>query len=152
MGENKMRLALPVMTAALFMISSANSASAQNVQKLVGTWVGTTHSYMVGSDGNLPVGGGTWENPKPFAANMEIKILKQDERRFMGEFTIGNKPQGGFIGVLSVDGKEFAAITERGEAWGRVIGRNKLSVCYSNLPGPKSPNTSVGCTDIRRKK
>jgi hypothetical protein len=152
MGENKMRLASPVITAALLMISSVNSASAQNVQKLVGTWVGTTHSYMVGSEGNLPVGGGTWENPKPFAANMEIKILKQDERRFMGEFTIGNKPQGGFIGVLSVDGKEFAAITERGEAWGRVIGRNKLSVCYSNLAGPKSPNTSVGCTDIRRKK
>lgn len=133
-------------------ILAPTGVMAGDIPNVIGTWKGKTHSIMVGQAGSLPAGGGTWEKPLLFENDLVIEITNQEGRRFWGRHSVGGKPQGGFIAVIAVDGKEYAAIDEDGSSWGSFDGADRIRVCYTNVDSPKSKNSVVGCTAVERQK
>ena len=137
------------------LVISAACASADSVPNLVGKWMGTTHSIMVGESDSLPSGGGTWEKPHMFESPLEIEITNQEGQRFWGYHIVGGIKQGSFIAVLSTKGDKIIAVDSDGTISGWVTGPDTVEVCYSHVAGDSTPepsNSVVGCTEISRQK
>jgi hypothetical protein len=137
------------------LVLSYASASADAVPNLIGKWMGTSHSIMVGAVDSLPSGGGTWEKPHMFESPLEIEITNQEGRRFWGHHIVGGKKQGSFIAVLSTKGDKIIAVDSDGTISGWITGPDTVEVCYSHVAGDSTPepsNSVVGCTEITRQK
>ena len=157
--EVKKEVVMKYLTSTLAAVStiamSAATASADSVPNLVGKWMGTSHSIMVGASGSLPSGGGTWEKPHMFESPLEIEITNQEGRRFWGHHIVGGKKQGSFIAVLSTKGDKITAVDSDGTISGWITGPDTVEVCYSHVAGDSAPEPSssvVGCTEISRQK
>ncbi len=133
----------------------SGSASANPIPSLVGTWKGTTHSIMIGSDSNLPGGRGTWNKPDLYEKIAEFTVTNQQGRRYWGSHIVDGKAQGSFIGVINTRGTESYAVDGDGTIISSILGPDLLEVCYIHEPDDaraSTPSAVVGCTVFTRQK
>lgn len=133
-------------------LSAAGVAATERVHNMMGLWKGVTHTIVAGQGGHWTNHQGGFDKPGLFERPFTIEVVGQDGRRFWGRSTVEgssmqNEP---FVGALDVDGRRFVLVDTDGAFQGAVMGRNTLSYCYVNVPGPRNPAAIASCSKMMR--
>lgn len=124
-----------VAAAAFVSASHAETASADAIPQLKGTWTGKNNTIS--------------DKKGLLTRDRTVHISEQTDRRFRGHFTYeaGRKD---FFGVIFPDNQSFVwvASDSKGYNQGRILGPDRISACYVE----SWEEATAGCADLTRVK
>lgn len=133
-----------ILFAAAMSISSMSLA--QTVPDLKGTWSGITNTTVIGAGQHHP---GNEPTQTVRFRNVEIQYIinQQKGTNFSGK-TVSPAFEEMLAGVVSYDGKSGLMADEDGSYTFKLLGKNKMEVCYTHA---KPSSIVTACTLVERK-
>lgn len=141
-----------VISAAILAGVTSAVAKSKEVPVIVGVWTGANSAIVAGQGGHWPTQQGSFENPLRASKVVTFEITGQDGRRFWGQSQIEGSGVAAepFVGTLRLDNKSFVIVDTDGMMFGDLKGKNRLELCYAQVPGHKNPAAVLSCAEMRK--
>jgi len=128
-----------------FLLAAGNSATAQEVPDLVGTWIPTEGAHILeGPTLHHESGTEAVEDADGLHRHTSTFVFEfegQDGRTFWGKLSSGEVSER-LVGAISVDGKRFVIADHDGSFSGTVVDADTLDYCYVHSA---PTNSAVAC-------
>ena len=120
--------------------------AAKGAPDVLGSWVGGSHSAIIGGGQHHPDGG---ENEIRFRrVEFTLKIDRQEGRNFSGLFSTASH-QEAVVGAFAADLKSGVLADMDGQMSFRLVGKNRMDMCYTQT-GANVPKVAA-CNELLRK-
>lgn len=135
---------LPTLSIAAIIALAAAPALGQSVPDMKGTWIGTSHSVVMGGGGHHT--DNRQPPDRPFLVEREFTFTfdGQDGRRFWGT-TSSNNARENVVGVLRADGKSFIIVDSDGTMLGELQNPRTFELCYAQNGAGAGKSLVVSC-------
>ena len=127
-------------------ITLCSISFAQSVTDLKGTWSGTTNTTVIGTGEHHP---GTEPKTSVRFRNVQVQYIIDQQKgpNFSGKF-VSPAFEEMLAGALSSDNKTGVMVDEDGAATFKLLGKNKMEVCYAHA---KPTSMVAACNLVERK-
>ena len=141
MTLRKISLLLALVLAS-FAVHAAKTAPA-----VLGSWVGLSHSAVIGAGQHHPDGS---DGEIRFRrVEFTLKIDRQDGRNFSGIFSTASHREP-VVGAFAADFKSGVMADLDGQMSFRLVGKNRMEMCYTHT-GANSASKVAACNELLRK-
>lgn len=121
--------------------------AAKSAPDVLGNWVGTSHSAVIGAGQHHPDGS---DGEIRFRrVEFTLKIDRQQGRNFSGLFSTASH-QEAVVGAFAADFKSGVMADLDGQMSFRLVGKNRMAMCYTHT-GANSPTKVAACNELLRK-
>ena len=121
--------------------------AAKAAPDMLGSWVGTSHSAVIGAGQHHPEG--REDDIRFRRVEFTLTVDRQEGRNFSGTISTANHKEPA-VGAFAADLKSGVLADMDGQMSFRLVGKNRMDMCYTHT-GVANTSKVAACNELVRK-